>query len=128
MNFDDATRNTILFLRSSENASDWQTAGVSFSNFSHIVFFVSLDTGVGEGVTLSIEDSADDSSYAATSVPSIVVGASSGPIVKTFHLDSMALRRYVRLSVTGSTTMVWGVGAFLMNNAQSLGTAPTVKF
>ena len=131
MRFDDATKNTATVLAVNQDSDPFTSAGVDVSNYSHAIVTVLVDTQVGENILLTIEDSADNSSFAATGASTIAVDASSGLTAKTFHLDTMSVRRYVRLTAQnngGGSTMakIWGAAVWLMNNSQSLATAPTV--
>jgi urease accessory protein UreH len=129
MRFDDATKNTATVLAVNQDSDPFTSAGVDVSNYSHAIVTVLVDTQVGEDILLTIEDSADNSSFAATGASTIAVGASSGLTAKTFHLDTMSVRRYIRLAAqnNGNTmAKIWGAAVWLMNNSQSLATAPTV--
>jgi len=131
MRFDDATKNTATVLAVNQDSDPFTSAGVDVSNYSHAIVTVLVDTQVGESILLTIEDSADNSSFAATGASTIAVGASSGLTAKTFHLDTMRVRvrRYIRLAAQnngGTMAKVWGAAVWLMNNSQSLATAPTV--
>jgi hypothetical protein len=126
MRFDDATKNTATVI--AVNSGAFTGAAIDVSNYSHSIITLVLDSGAGEDLTASIEDSDDGSSFAATAVPSISVGASSGLVVQTFHLDTINVRRYIRLVTAGnSPATVFGAACWLMNNAQSLATPPNVK-
>jgi hypothetical protein len=130
MRFDDATKNTAIVLAVNEDADPFTSSAVDMSNYSHAIVTVVLDTQVGEDILLTIEDSSDNSSFAATGAASIAVGESSGLTSKTFHIDSINVRRYLRLSAqnNGNTmAKIWGAAVWLMNNQQSLATAPTIK-
>lgn len=129
MRFDDATKNTATVLAVNQDSDPFTSSGVDVSNYSHAIVTVLVDTQVGEDILLTIEDSADNSSFAATGASTIAVGASSGLTAKTFHLDTMSVRRYIRLTAqnNGNTmAKIWGAAVWLMNNSQSLATAPTV--
>jgi len=129
MRFDDATKNTATVLAVNQDSDPFTSAGVDVSNYSHAIVTVLVDTQVGEDILLTIEDSADNSSFAATGASTIAVGASSGLTAKTFHLDTMSVRRYIRLAAqnNGNTmAKIWGAAVWLMNNSQSLATAPNV--
>ena len=129
MRFDDATKNTATVLAVNQDSDPFTSAGVDVSNYSHAIVTVLVDTQVGENILLTIEDSADNSSFAATGASTIAVGASSGLTAKTFHLDTMSVRRYIRLAAqnNGNTmAKIWGAAVWLMNNSQSLATAPNV--
>jgi len=126
MRFDDATKNTATVI--AVNSAAFTGSAIDLANYSHAIITLVMDSGAGEDLTASIEDSDDGSSFEATAVPSISVGESSGLIVRTFHLDTMNLRRYIRLATTGdSPATVYGAACWLMNNAQSLATAPSIK-
>ena len=129
MRFDDATKNTATVLAVNQDSDPFTSAGVDVSNYSHAIVTVLVDTQSGEDILLTIEDSADNSSFAATGASTIAVGASSGLTAKTFHLDTMSVRRYIRLAAqnNGNTmAKIWGAAVWLMNNSQSLATAPNV--
>lgn len=129
MRFDDATKNTATVLAVNQDSDPFTSAGVDVSNYSHAIVTVLVDTQSGEDILLTIEDSADNSSFAATGANTIAINEGSGLTAKTFHLDTMSVRRYIRLTAqnNGNTmAKIWGAAVWLMNNSQSLATAPTV--
>jgi urease accessory protein UreH len=130
MRFDDSTKNTATVLAVNQDADPFSSSGVDVANYSHAIITVVLDTQAGEDILLTIEDSSDNSSFEATGASTIAVGANSGLVCKTFHIDTMNVRRYLRLKAQnngGTMAKVWGAAVWLMNNAQTLATAPTVK-
>ena len=129
MRFDDATKNTATVLAVNQDSDPFTSAGVDVSNYSHAIVTVLVDTQSGEDILLTIEDSADNSSFAATGASTIAINEGSGLTAKTFHLDTMSVRRYIRLAAqnNGNTmAKIWGAAVWLMNNSQSLATAPNV--
>lgn len=129
MRYDDARRNELFALAASEQSSPYESPSVNMAGYSHAIIYATVNTGVGETITLEIEDSADDTTFAATSCPSIAIPESSGLMAKSFHIQAGSVRQYVRVKATidGGATL-HGLGAVKMNNNQSAAPAPDTEY
>lgn len=129
MRYDDALRNTVGCFTVTQSSTPYTSDGLSVSGYTHVIIYASANTGAGETITLEIEDSADNSSFAPTTCPSIVIGESSGLVAKSFHIKAESVRQYVRLKATmDNSAVLRGAGYVLMNEAQSNATPPTSQF
>jgi len=129
MRYDDATRNTVGCFTVTQSATPYTSDGLSVSGYTHAIIYAAANTGAGETITLEIEDSADNSSFAATTCPSILIDESSGLVSKSFHIKSESVRQYIRLKATlAGGAVLHGAGYVLMNQAQSNATPPTSQF
>ncbi len=129
MRYDDARRNDLVGLAASEQTSPYESPSIDFAGYTHVIVYATVNTGAGETIVLEIEDSADDTTFAATSCPSISIPENSGLMAKSFHLKAGSFRRYVRVKATidGGATL-HGLGAVKMNNNQSAAPAPDTEY
>jgi hypothetical protein len=129
MRYDDARRNELVGLAASEQSSPYESPSVNMAGYSHAIIYATANTGAGETILLEIEDSADDTTFAATSCPSISIPENSGLLAKSFHIQAGSVRQYVRVKATidGGATL-HGLGAVRMNQNQSSTTAPDTEY
>lgn len=106
------------------------TPSVDNMNFEHALFHVMATTTGGQTISFAVQDSDDNSSFAAVAgIATVTISASQTNASRTVLVDQNRVRRYLRLRIihTGSATMASAV-VLQQNNSQSLGTEPDVIF
>lgn len=141
MNYSDGTRDDVqtLLVNYYAGLGATNTASVDVANFSHVVLVITGDTqngsayddppgggGDGDPMSFTVEDSDDNSTFATVSgIGTQSYGSGLDEELMTIHIDTLNVRRYLRVAINGTLTKYWAIIAFRMNNAQSLATSPT---
>jgi hypothetical protein len=137
MNFSDGTRDDVKTLLVNYYADDGatDTASVDVSNFSHVVLVITGDTVTGfdleqgEHMNFTVEDSDDNSTFATVAgIGEITYGNDIDEELMTIHIDTLNVRRYLRVHINQNRAKYWAIVAFRMNNAQSLATSPNGSY
>lgn len=129
MKYDDLTQSRITALAVNTSTTT-NTAGVRADGYTHACFHIMATTGGGQTVSVAVQDSADNSTFASVSgISTLTISASTTNASRVILVEHAKVREYVRLRIihTGSAVMSSAI-CRQQNQAQSLGTAPDVVF
>lgn len=81
------------------------TASIDMSTHSHALFEVTATVTTGKALAVTLQDSDDNSSFAAVAaMPTMNFAENAASVVQTMLVGSNRTRRYVRLNLAGTSS------------------------